>query len=86
VVDAEQHGAVCEEKHRMFSHILGVLMLAGTFMFGGTDTSRASIRNQPDCPPSVSSAPELDPTTMGSGIAMLIGGVLVLNERRRKHQ
>jgi hypothetical protein len=30
------------------------------------------------------SAPELDPTALGSGILMLAGGVLLLSERRRQ--
>ena len=28
-------------------------------------------------------APELDPTILGSGLALLAGGVMLLNERRR---
>jgi len=71
----------------MFSRILGVLMLTGGLMFGVTGITHAGERDRtPYCPPGVSSAPELDPTALGSGVAMLIGGVLVLNERRRKHQ
>lgn len=75
-----------EEKYGMFSRILGVLMLTGGLMFGVTGITHAGERNEPYCPPGVSSAPELDPTILGSGVAMLLGGVLVLNERRRKHQ
>jgi hypothetical protein len=67
----------------MFSRILGVLMLTGGLMFGATGITLAGNHNYPHDP---SSAPELDPTALGSGVAMLIGGVLVLNERRRKHQ
>jgi hypothetical protein len=37
-------------------------------------------RNHGDSDPS---APELDPTFLGSGIAILVGGVILLNERRR---
>jgi hypothetical protein len=32
------------------------------------------------------SAPELDPTALGSGTMLLAGGFLLLNERRRKRE
>jgi hypothetical protein len=83
-----QYGAVHEESYGMFSRILGVLMLTGGVMFGVTGITHAGERNRDPnyCPPGATSAPELDPTALASGVAMLIGGVLVLNERRRKHQ
>jgi hypothetical protein len=33
--------------------------------------------------PSVTSAPELDPSAIGSGLTMLAGGAMLLAERRR---
>jgi hypothetical protein len=32
------------------------------------------------------SAPELDPTLLGSGVTILVGGMFLLNERRRNRK
>jgi len=34
-------------------------------------------------PVAVTHAPEIDPTGLGSGIAMLLGGMMLIGERRR---
>lgn len=67
----------------MFSRIASVLVLTGTITFGflgiapahATPTSTTS---------GIKKVPELNTLGFASGIAVLVGGVLLLNERRRK--
>ena len=66
----------------MFLRLLaGLFMIAG-LTFGAINTTHAWDHNGP--PPQ--SAPELDPGAIGSGIVMLAGGLLLINERRRNKQ
>jgi hypothetical protein len=66
----------------MFSRILGVFVLTTGLMFGVISPAHAF--HQPFPPPGHGpTAPELDPGALGSGIAILAGGVMLLNERRR---
>jgi hypothetical protein len=66
----------------MFLRILGVFVVTTGLMFGLISPAHAY--HQPYPPPGHNpSAPELDPTSLGSGIAILAGGFLLLNERRR---
>jgi hypothetical protein len=64
----------------MFRRIFGVSLLIAAFTFVAAGFASAfgfpgGGRGFP--------APELDPTAIGSGLALLAGGVLVLAERRR---
>ena len=63
----------------MFSRILGVFVLTTALMFGVISPAHAFHQQPPYGP----SAPELDPGALGSGVAILAGGVMLLNERRR---
>jgi len=74
---------VLEEQSDMVSRILGVLIVTGSVFFGVFGMTHA----QPvSATPVKRSAPELDPSALAGGIAILVGGVLVLNERRRSKQ
>jgi hypothetical protein len=78
----------------MISRFLGPLVLAMALMFGAIGMANAGFDNGNgngginhgrgnggDDP-----VPELDPTALGGAIALLLGGVLVLNEGRRKNK
>jgi hypothetical protein len=65
----------------MFPTVLGVFFLAGGFFAGLTGINRFRPLN----PVSITrSAPELDPSSLAGGLMILAGGLLALNERRRK--
>jgi hypothetical protein len=69
----------------MFSRIAGVLVLTGAIMFGAIGLVQA----QPTTStiggiPRPNAVPEFDPNALSSAVVMLAGGVLLLNERRRK--
>lgn len=70
----------------MFSRIAGVLVLAGAIMCGGLGVAQAlPVSTTSGLPhPSPNAVPEFDPNALGSAIVMLAGGILLLNERRRK--
>jgi hypothetical protein len=68
----------------MVSHIAGTLVLTGTIMFGVMSAMPAHATPSTAAVPRVISAPELEPMALAGGIAILIGGVIALNERRRK--
>jgi hypothetical protein len=70
----------------MLLRILAGLLMIGGLTFGAIGTTHANDNNYQYPPPRHDSAPELDPGAIGSGIVMLAGGVLLLNERRRKKQ
>jgi hypothetical protein len=59
----------------MFRRVLGILTLMAAFMFGTIGFAHAYGWGY--------SAPELDPSALGSGLALLAGGMLLLAERRR---
>lgn len=67
----------------MFSRILGVFVVTTGLMFGVISPAHAYHQPLPPPPGHGPSAPELDPGALGSGAAILAGGVMLLNERRR---
>jgi hypothetical protein len=69
----------------MFSRIAGILVLTGTITFGflGIVPAHAASSTSTIIKPSTK-VPELNPLGLASGVAVLVGGVLLLNERRRK--
>jgi hypothetical protein len=68
----------------MVSRILGIFLLIGTLMFGGGGMAQAHPGDgNGNWNGNGGSAPELDPSALAGGIAMLVGGVLVLKERRK---
>ncbi|HTT76368.1 MAG TPA: hypothetical protein VMF50_10370 [Candidatus Binataceae bacterium] len=64
----------------MYKRILGVFVLMIGLTVGGFGIAHAYNHGWGN------DAPELDPTTLGSGIAVLAGGVILLNERRRSRK
>ena len=70
----------------MVSRLFGILLLTGSLMFGAINVAQARPGNGFGNGNGGSSAPELDPTALGGGLAMLVGGILVLNERRRRNK
>jgi hypothetical protein len=67
----------------IFLRIFGALILAGSLTLGAATFMHSRPPVQVTQVP-VRSAPELDPTALRGGIVILIGGFLVLHERRRK--
>jgi len=70
----------------MLIRVLASSLMVGGLTFGVIGTTRAQEAQDfshhfPT--PVHQSAPELDPSTIGSGLMILAGGVLLLNERRR---
>jgi hypothetical protein len=67
----------------MFKRILGASLLTIGLTVGALGIAHAHDGqgwwNDP-------AAPELDPTVIGSGAAILAGGVVLLNERRRNRK
>jgi hypothetical protein len=65
----------------MFKRILGTFLLTFGLTLGafGVVHAKGGWRNDP-------TAPELDPTILGSGAAILAGGVILLNERRQNRK
>jgi len=63
----------------MISRVLASALVAGTLTFGVI--GMASARS--DKPTPVKSAPELDPAVLGGGLALMLGTVLAVSERRR---
>lgn len=63
----------------MFKRILSAFLLTFGLTLGALGVAHASWHNDP-------SAPELDPTVLGSGAAILAGGVILLNERRQNRK
>jgi hypothetical protein len=73
------------EDGEMVSRILGALFF-GLF-YGGSPGGFGKPQSHihPVDPASVEcSAPELDPSSLGGGVVVFAGGLLALNERRRK--
>jgi hypothetical protein len=75
----------------VFPRILGVLIMVIALAGAATNLAYAGERNSDnqcardqDGPSATSSAPELDPSYLGGGILLLIGGVLLLNESKRR--
>lgn len=75
----------------MLPRFLGTLVLATALIFGamgaanaGTDNGIGNNGQNNGNAYGRYSAPELDPTSLASGIILLAGGFLVLHERRRK--
>lgn len=64
----------------MLSRIAGILTLTGGLMLGVL----ATVPAQAVPSTAVPRAPELDPSGLTSGAAILIGGLLLVSERRRK--
>jgi hypothetical protein len=64
----------------MPSRMIGMLVLAGGLILAVTGIANAT--------PSVSThaVPELDAGAIGSGLALLTGGVLLMAERRRRRK
>ena len=56
---------------------------AATMLLGLAGTASAWIFKFPIFPVRTVSAPEIDPATAASGLALLAGGVMMLLERRR---
>jgi hypothetical protein len=67
----------------MISRLLTASILASSLVLGYIGVSNAQSTSTIS-PSTVKKAPELDPTSLGSAIFVLVGGLLVLNERRRK--
>jgi hypothetical protein len=67
----------------MLIRVLAGLLMAGGLTFGVIGTTQAQDFSHRFPTPVHQSAPELDPSTIGSGLMILVGGVLLLNERRR---
>ena len=65
----------------VFARIFGVLTLTSSLVFG---VSRLSHTHATGWDRTPKSAPELDPTAIRGGLIMTVGGLLVLNDRRRK--
>jgi|HubBroStandDraft_1064217.scaffolds.fasta_scaffold408971_2 hypothetical protein len=65
----------------MFKRIIGAFILTFGLTLGTLGMAHANgwRGNDP-------SAPELDPSILGSGAAILAGGVILLNERRRNRK
>jgi hypothetical protein len=70
----------------MVSRIGCMLVLTGAIMFGLMAVVPAQAIPTTAVPPRAVSTPELEPTAMASGLAILIGGVITLYERRRKNR
>jgi hypothetical protein len=66
----------------MLSRFFTILILTIGLTFGAISLAHAHNGNGLADP----SAPELDPKVLGSGLAILAGGVILVNERRRKHK
>jgi hypothetical protein len=77
--------------HRRFS---GILILAIGLAFGVIKAAHAGVdngkgnggQNNGNQNGRGQNAPELDPSAIGSGIALLGGGMLLLGERRRRNE
>ena len=67
----------------MISRFFTASILASSLVLGFSGVSNA-LSTSTISPSTVKKAPELDPTSLGSAIIILAGGLLVLNERRRK--
>jgi hypothetical protein len=65
------------------SRILYLGASAATMMLGLAGTASAWFFKFPFFPVRTVSAPEIDPATAASGLALLAGGVMLLLERRR---
>jgi hypothetical protein len=75
----------------MTSRLFGTIVLALALSFGmmgmanaGTDNGKGNGGMNNGNQNGRNQAPELDPTALGSGIMILAGGLLMLNERRSK--
>jgi len=68
----------------MFSRIAGILVLTGTITFGFLGIVPAHATTPVSTTSGIKKVPELNPLGLASGVAVLVGGVLLLNERRRK--
>jgi hypothetical protein len=69
----------------MTSRLFTVSILASSLVLGFIGVANAQSTNSTTISPvAVKRAPELDPTSLGSGIFILAGGLLVLHERRRR--
>jgi hypothetical protein len=68
----------------MVSRVLGGLILTGSLIVGLVGMAGATPTTASRVPLPSHSAPEFPPGALAGGIAILVGGVLVLNERRRK--
>jgi hypothetical protein len=66
----------------MFKRILGAFILTFGLTLGTLGMAHAYDGWRGNDP----SAPELDPSIVGSGVAILAGGVILLNERRRNRK
>jgi len=65
----------------MISRVMAGLLVAGSLTFGVVGmTGVASARDKPT---PVRLAPELDPAVLGGGLALMLGTVLAVSERRR---
>jgi hypothetical protein len=67
----------------MFKRILGAFILTTGLTFGAIGVARADRGYGPGPWGNHPSAPELDPTLLISGITILAGGLILLDERRR---
>ncbi|HUN59149.1 MAG TPA: hypothetical protein VMU41_13630 [Candidatus Binataceae bacterium] len=63
----------------MFTRIFGTFLLVFGATLGALGMAHAYGGWNP-------SAPELDPTVLGSGVSILAGGWILLNERRRNRK
>jgi hypothetical protein len=72
----------------MISRIAGVLVLTATITFGflGIAPVHATSSTTSTIIKPSTKVPELNPMGLASGVALLVGGVLLLNERRRKKE
>jgi hypothetical protein len=78
----------------MLGRILGGLLMVTALTtatmnlaYAGTDNGKGNggVNNGNQNGKNKNDAPELDPSYLGSGILLLAGGVLLLNERSRRH-
>lgn len=65
----------------LIARILGMLVLTGGLVLGASRLSNIPTTRAASAARSV---PELDSNALGSGITILVGGLLLLHERRRK--
>jgi hypothetical protein len=65
----------------MFRRIVGAFLLTFGLTLGALGAAHAHGGGWND-----PSAPELDPTVLGSGATILVGGVILLNERRHNRK
>ncbi|HUN59150.1 MAG TPA: hypothetical protein VMU41_13635 [Candidatus Binataceae bacterium] len=69
----------------MFTRVAKVVVLSGAVIFCtiGVVHAQSSLGPSTGVIKPRATAPELDPSMLGAGLVMLVGGLLLLGERRR---